>query len=116
MAVICCERPVLPERDAQARRSGETVEGAWRRGPVRQRRRVIPVVLEPAADLEGRTLEVQLLQRKEREGVLQGRGRESFLSRGRVVTMQDAEAEGAGPASLCPFVDNTSNRDGLVLE
>src|SRR5438034_4433219 len=116
MAVICCERPVLPERDAQASRSGETVEGAWRRGPVRQRHRVIPVVFEPAADLEGRTLEVQLLERKEREGVLQGRGRESFLSRGRVVTMQAPEAEGAGPASLLPFVEHPSIGEGLVLE
>src|SRR5205809_4016944 len=116
MAVICRERPVLPERDAQASRSGETVEGAWRRGPVRQRRRVITAMLVPPADLEARTLEGQLLEPKEREGVLQGRGRESFLSRGRVVTMQAPEAEGAGPASLLPFVEHGSIIEGLVLE
>src|SRR5437867_6936655 len=116
MCVIRRERSVLPERDAQAHRSREAVEGAWRREPFQQRRRVITVMLEPAADLKGSTFVVQLLERKDREGVLQRRGRESFLSRRRVVTMQAPEAEGAGPASLLPLVEHASIVEGLVLE
>src|SRR5262249_1667857 len=116
MAVVSCEGPALPDPGPEADRARGAVERPIGHGPVRERRRVVAVVLEPAAELEGHVLEVDLLEHEESKGILQRRRRERLGTRGGVVPMESPEPEAARHAPSLPVVEHAAIVESFIGE